>query len=228
MEKNKQHNKTVIASSTLPAAWMCSLSADYVFGEKTEICIEDVAHSLSHINRFTGHTLRPWSVAIHSLLVLRLCQKFPPKEIAGLQERQELEYCCLMHDGHESLASDLGSMHKIAVGQDWMRFEEDVEGRFHEQYGLAALMPRYKQHVKFYDLLALRIEREELLGEQGSRRPWPVLDTVHPGYVCTEWISAKPGEVRVMRDLERECLGFAPVVKSLFLDAYFGLRSAQT
>jgi hypothetical protein len=38
-----------------------------------------IAEALSKINRFTGQTRLPWSVASHSLLVEALCPTYPLK-----------------------------------------------------------------------------------------------------------------------------------------------------
>lgn len=40
---------------------------DLIDPQPETIRIEDIAHALSQINRFTGHTKRPYSVAQHSL-----------------------------------------------------------------------------------------------------------------------------------------------------------------
>ncbi len=40
-----------------------------------EVSVQDVAHALSQINRFTGHARRPYSVAEHSLLAAQIARE---------------------------------------------------------------------------------------------------------------------------------------------------------
>ncbi len=59
------------------------------------ICIEDIAHHLSFINRFAGATNEPYSVAQHSILLSSL---FDDIEMAGQ---------ALMHDAAEYCITDI-------------------------------------------------------------------------------------------------------------------------
>lgn len=64
------------------------------------ICIEDIAHALSLINRFTGHTRFPYSVAQHSLIILEhLPQGLP---VAWYK-------WALLHDAIEAYLGDTAS-----------------------------------------------------------------------------------------------------------------------
>jgi hypothetical protein len=54
-----------------------------------------IAGALAKINRFTGQTRRPWSVAAHSLLVEALCPT------------QALKGWALLHDAHEAFIGDI-------------------------------------------------------------------------------------------------------------------------
>ena len=58
------------------------------------ILIEDIAWSLAHINRFSGHLAQPISVAIHSIAVASCCP-------------EELKLAALLHDAHEAYLGDI-------------------------------------------------------------------------------------------------------------------------
>lgn len=62
------------------------------------ICIEDIAHSLSHLCRYTGHTNMFYSVAQHSLLVAEKVVGSPEAKLAAL-----------LHDAAEAYTNDLSS-----------------------------------------------------------------------------------------------------------------------
>ncbi|MFB2531009.1 hypothetical protein ACEYYA_02460 [Paracoccus sp. p3-h83] len=57
---------------------------------------EVLAETLAKLNRFSGRTDQPWSVAAHSVLVERLC---PP----------DLGPWALLHDAHEAFIGDITS-----------------------------------------------------------------------------------------------------------------------
>lgn len=61
---------------------------------ESDIDIEDIAHSLSLINRFNGHTRFPMNVAQHSLAVSKLCH--PKFALQGL-----------LHDAAEAYTGDV-------------------------------------------------------------------------------------------------------------------------
>lgn len=75
----------------------------------------EIAHSLSQINRFTGHACRPYSVAEHSLLVADIAH--------SLGADKEAELCALMHDAHECITGDVASPIKQVLGEVWADFE---------------------------------------------------------------------------------------------------------
>lgn len=54
--------------------------------------INEIAHALSMINRFTGHTTRPYSVAEHSLLVAQMAS-----EEGAPARSPSWQRCCTTH-----------------------------------------------------------------------------------------------------------------------------------
>jgi hypothetical protein len=65
------------------------------------ICIEDIAHALSHQCRFSGHTSRHYSVAEHSVRVAELLARWG----YGI----EMQIGGLLHDAYEAYAQDVAS-----------------------------------------------------------------------------------------------------------------------
>ena len=142
--------------------------------------IEEIAHALAQINRFTGHAKRPYSVAEHSLLVAY---------IAGSEGATPLQQlAALLHDAHEAYVGDLASPAKWAIGQPWETFEHQHEVAVHIALGIRSTMVAHRASIKRWDLIALATERRDLLNyNPATSRPWPILDT--PGHEVqpTEW-----------------------------------------
>jgi|SRR5579859_2236637 len=127
----------------------------------TEVTIDEVAHSLSRINRFCGHTrtVSGYSVAVHSVAV---SQHLPPA----------LALWGLMHDAHEAFLGDITSPVKAALrelggGEAFDRLESKLIVAVRSRWRLCGPMPR---EVKVADLEALATERRDLLGEES--KPW--------------------------------------------------------
>lgn len=139
--------------------------------------IEEIAHALAQINRFTGHALRPYSVAEHSLLVAAIADS------EGATPVQKL--AALLHDAHEAYVGDLASPSKWAIGEPWQAFEHGQEVAVHQALGIRSAMVSNAARIKRWDLIALATERRDLFTwDPATNTPWPILDTpgqqVHP------------------------------------------------
>ncbi|WP_440863681.1 HD family hydrolase [Symbiopectobacterium purcellii] len=124
-----------------------------------DVDIRDIAHALSQINRFCGHTHWPYSVAQHSIGASYLV----PHEFA---------FEALMHDAHEAYVSDMMSSLKHLL-PDYQRIETDVEVIVRLRYGLPLKM---SAEVKRADLIMLATEKDALLHPDSGH--WPILDGV--------------------------------------------------
>lgn len=82
---------------------------DFLDPKPDGMCRYDIAVGLANTNRFFGQTLSPFSVAEHSVLVLRIFDVLYPD--APLAERQY----ALCHDAHEAYINDIGSPLKRAI-----------------------------------------------------------------------------------------------------------------
>jgi hypothetical protein len=142
------------------------------------VCIEDIAHHLSQINRFTGAATRPYSVAEHSLL----CADIAAHEGAAVG----LQMAMLMHDAHEAYTTDLSSPAKVAVNsysmgtvgiQAWSLFEDVHADTVRQHFNLTTAFKGYKRDIRRIDLIALATERRDVTAyRHHANDPWAVLN----------------------------------------------------
>ncbi len=71
--------------------------------QEADICIEDIAHSLSLTNRFTGHSKIGISVAEHSLLVMNIVDT----ALADKPKDYATRLIALLHDAEEAYFGDI-------------------------------------------------------------------------------------------------------------------------
>lgn len=120
----------------------------YPFDPKPDqIDIEDIAHALANVCRFTGHTNQFYSVAEHSVHVSRLVS---PEH--ALQ--------ALLHDGSEAFLSDIAAPIKPFL-PDYKALEKTVQRAVYYRFGLP-----YEDHpeVKAADVAMLAAEAKYLMG----------------------------------------------------------------
>ena len=145
------------------------------FVDLSPLGIEQVAHSLSQINRFTGHASRPISVAEHSLMVCEIMERHfqvrsPFVLLAGL-----------MHDAHECLTGDVSSPLKEELGTVWAVLEERIQRHVLRHFRLITAFTTSRLVIKDADLHALTCEREQLMP---AGDVWPCQIT-HP---AIDWV----------------------------------------
>jgi 5'-deoxynucleotidase YfbR-like HD superfamily hydrolase len=117
------------------------------------IHVGDIAHALSLLCRFTGHTRRFWSVASHSVLVSTIV---PPEDA----------FAGLMHDAPEAYIGDVSSPLKSLL-PEYKAIERGIWRAIADKFGIREKLPR---SVKDADLSALMTERDYFFGL--SPEPW--------------------------------------------------------
>lgn len=93
------------------------------------IRIEDIAHALANVCRFTGHTNYFYSVAEHSVYVSQRCD--PADALAGL-----------LHDATEAYMADIAApIKQDPIFDGYRAAERRLERVILERFGLAPVLP---------------------------------------------------------------------------------------
>ena len=111
-----------------------------------DICIEDIAHALSMLCRFTGHCKEFYSVAQHSVIVSYFCD-------SSLQG--------LLHDASEAYISDINSpIKKMDQLTGYREIESKIQKVIYKKFNLPEIE---NTSVKKADKLVLAIEARNLM-----------------------------------------------------------------
>lgn len=155
--------------------------------------LRDIAEALAKANRFTGHTLRPYSVAQHSVF----CSYHVPY-------RARLH--ALLHDAEEAYMGDIATPLKMALrslgaGTAVRDLSDRIRGAVFEKFGLAwPCDPDIWMEVKNADALALATEKRDLLRHKLSWSysmpdPDPVLLVPVPWWDAAEMFMKRAREL---------------------------------
>jgi hypothetical protein len=127
-------------------AWIPTATGERFFPfepQRASIRIEDIAHALACVNRWTGHAPQPYSVAQHSILVSEIV----PREYA---------LWGLLHDASEAYVADVaGPVKRLPAFDDYRAIEGVLEIAIFEHFGLFGKRPPC---VKAADLAACATE----------------------------------------------------------------------
>lgn len=96
-----------------------------------DVNIEDIAHHLSIVNRWTGATSQPISVARHSLFVAKLLGDYPA----------ETQLKGLLHDSSEAYLSDIARPIKKLI-PNYKAYEQQLLDCIFTAFGLSTGMPK--------------------------------------------------------------------------------------
>ncbi len=144
---------------------------DLLAPKADQVCTLDIAHALSQLCRFNGHTSRNYSVAQHSLLVASIVPA-------------EHQLAALLHDATEAYVGDMVrplklGMREFYAGQSLVSLYDEVERKVWlaicEHFHLEAELPACVHEA---DMIALATERAQLMPEHAGE--WECLAGVTP------------------------------------------------
>ena len=119
---------------------------DLALFTEDDVRLPDISHALAIINRFTGHSRVPYSVAQHSVMVSKLVDK-------------EHAMWGLLHDASEAYLGDVATPLKNML-PEYRALEDRVQRAIARRFMLVWPMPK---EVKQADVRALLAEKRELL-----------------------------------------------------------------
>lgn len=138
---------------------------DLIDPQPDMVDIFDIAHSLSHLCRFTGHTRAFYSVAQHSVLCYSVVLNVSPED--GMS--------ALLHDATEAYVNDLARPLKWLL-PEYKTIENRVWAAICTHFDLPEKLPA---SVKEADNRLLMTERRDLMGNPPA--PWvPELEALEP------------------------------------------------
>ncbi|MEO1278743.1 MAG: hypothetical protein AAFV77_07305 [Planctomycetota bacterium] len=128
----------------------------------------DIAHSLGNICRFTGHTLRNYTVAEHCVRMFWLASN--PELMGWTKEATspELRLACLVHDAHEAYCGDMSAPMKRVVGREWSKVEARISLAVRTALGCDGFHGSVWDDVHEFDMVMLRAERKAMMGPSGT------------------------------------------------------------
>lgn len=126
---------------------------DYSNVTKEDIEIEDILYSLSRINRFVGHSVRPYSVLEHSIVCYFMAVSL------GYSKREQL--LCLIHDFPEAYVGDCPSPLKSLL-PEFSIIEERIETAIFNKLDIEIPTKDEIKKIKTVDLTSLYCEMRDL------------------------------------------------------------------
>lgn len=126
---------------------------DYLNITPDSIDIDDIIHALPRINRFVGHSIRPYSVGEHTIYCYTMAKEL------GYTPRQQL--VTFLHDFTEAYVGDCPSPLKKLL-PFFEEIEYEVEKAIYQKLNISMPTEEEYELIKKIDLTMLVIEMRDL------------------------------------------------------------------
>jgi len=134
------------------------------------VVIDDIAHSLANLCRFTGHSKVFYSVAQHCVLCALQVEDYIHADSAHRAHRvRKVQRLALMHDAAEAYVGDMSSPLKMLF-PEFRIIEERIQAVVHAALGIES-DTRSEATVRDIDFRMLFTEKRDVLAVNQS---WPV------------------------------------------------------
>lgn len=118
-----------------------------------DLVIEDIAHALSLLCRWTGHVQRFYSVAQHSVIVSRLVS--PANRLRAL-----------FHDAAEAYINDVNKPFKEVLGYDYHFWEAKLQLAINQKLGISEPTEAEARELSYMDKAVALAEARDLLNKE--------------------------------------------------------------
>ena len=126
---------------------------DYHNISKDSIDKEDIIPALTRINRFTGHTFRPYSVAEHTFWCYMMAKRL------GYSIREQ--FLVLIHDFTEAYCGDVNTDLKNLL-PEYQKIEKDIELAIYDYFDIAPPTDDEEFKIKVIDYTMLVVEMRDI------------------------------------------------------------------
>ena len=143
-----------------------------------DIDIKDIAHALSLVNRYQGHTKFPFSVAQHCLLGLLIINRLiisDDKRNIDFDFNRDFKKAWMLHDASEAYICDLARPIKRFF-PEYKNVEEDLQYCIETRYDCRLIDKESIKMLKRIDNTCLYFERRQLMATPSI--PWKEHDTI--------------------------------------------------
>lgn len=130
-----------------------------------DVRLEDIAHGLANICRFNGHTHRFYSVAEHTVRMVRECSS------------DDVIIHVLLHDAAEAYIGDISRPMRSALGSAVLPIEMNILKAIYTAFGVQWPTTEIAKEVRMLDLRMLATEKRDLMSD---RNEWVALNEIEP------------------------------------------------